>query len=212
MSRQRDQDFDGEPGEYEEEDDHPVLKPQPGKTLRVIDWMRALKLGLFYFPIAAVWSGIIAVFVATGITHNQDRSVAIAFAVFGIVLLLGLLAIVVHLIGVLLDPERDRLTYPTYFWRRSVPISEIRNANCETLIGHNPIGQGIFGLLIQTGSYGTSSGPKRKSRLPRVYVVDVSGDDFGRQIRFGARYKRNKFLSNLQAVAPGCKITRGSWY
>jgi hypothetical protein len=45
MSRQRDQDFDGELGEYEEEDDHPVLKPQPGKTLRVIDWMRALKLG-----------------------------------------------------------------------------------------------------------------------------------------------------------------------
>jgi hypothetical protein len=145
--------------------------------------------------------------------HAQSRSrLIIAFAVFAIGLLLGLLAIVVHLMGHVLDPKRDRLVYPAYIFRRSIPISEIRNANCETIMGHNPLGEAIVGLLIQTGSYGESSKPKRQKRLSRVYVVDVSGDDFGRQIRFGAKYKRNKFLSNLQAVAPDCKITRGSWY
>jgi hypothetical protein len=185
----------------------------PGKTLRMLDWIRAFKLVLFYVPLAGACCAL-AVFliwawVAQGHPDQDTRILfVIGFAIPAIAVL-SLLAIIVHFIGYVFDPAR-RLTYPTYVFRRSIPISEITDANCETLIGHNPLGQAAVGLLVQSGSYGKPK-PIQRTRPARIYVVDVSGEFGVRQMRFAAKYKRNQFLSNLRVVAPQCRITRWVW-
>jgi hypothetical protein len=195
-----------------DEDDHPVSRVRPGKTLRMIDWIRAFKLGLFYVPLAGACCALIALFIMSWGSHGhpdqESRAIVVAYSVALTGLLLGMVAIIVHFIGHVFDSARDRLTYPTYIFRRSIPISEITDANCETLIGHNPFGEAVVHLFFQTASYGKSTSTWWTPRLPRVYIADVSGDFGVRQIRFGARYKRNQFLRNLRAVAPRCKITR----
>jgi hypothetical protein len=192
-----------------DEDYHTLPTTRPGKTLRMIDWIRGFKLGLFYFPIVAACAAIVAFFIATSPGHlDQDRAILAAFAVLCTGLFLGLLAIIVHFIGHVFNPTHDRLTYPTYMFRRSIPISEITDANCETLVGHNPIGEAIVHFFFQSASIGKSTSTSRRPRLPRVYIADVSGDFGVRQIRFGAKYKRNQFLRNLRVTAPHCRITR----
>jgi hypothetical protein len=143
--------------------------PAANTKLRMVDWLRALKLGLIYFPIAAACSGIVFFLIFSFGSHGHpeqhSRAIAVGLVVALVGVLLGLVAIVVNLFGHVFDPARDRLTYPTYIFRRTIPISNITDANCETLIGHNPLGAAIVNLIFQRGSYGSGKplmeGPPR---------------------------------------------------
>jgi hypothetical protein len=100
-----------------EEDDNTASMSRPVKTLWMIDWIRGFKLGLFYVPLAGACCAFIAFFIMSWDSHGhpdqESRAIVVAYSVAFTGMLLGLVAIVVHFIGHVFDPARDRLTYPT---------------------------------------------------------------------------------------------------
>jgi hypothetical protein len=115
--------------------------------------------------------------------------------------------LVVNFMGYVFDPANDSLTYPVYLFRRTIQISQIRDANAETTTTRRSYNSNSYARLA--GDFGS----KRpvQTAVYRSHVVNISGDFGVRQMRFGARYKRDQFLSILRVAAPQCRITRGYW-
>ena len=116
--------------------------------------------------------------------------------------LISLAAMVQKLVGVVLDPAEGTVRFYSFWIRRRILLSEIRDANCE------------FGILVSpTSLWMTSSGGKGRGRSKpgqRTYMVNLSGDFGSRQVRFNHKRWRDRFLSVLRDHAPRCRITR--WF
>lgn len=189
----------------EEDDENEVQQsanPVPIKKIRMIDWIYAARLTIFTPLWCIVWlvAGKIA------ITDAPQFAFAI-FCLIPLTILATPLILVVNLIGYVFDIAKDTLTYPVFFFRRSIPISQMQDANSATITTER---------TYDTSSLARAAGdfsPKRpQTVIQRKYVVYVSGDFGARVMRFGARYKRDQFLSIVRGVAPQCRITRYPWY
>jgi hypothetical protein len=185
-----------QPEQDEEEDRYPG--PKTVKRIRMIDWIYACRLAL----ITPFWC---IVWFLGGYMASQSH--APNFVVTGIFLLIPLtisaipLVLIVNFMGYVFDPAQNSLRYPVFLLRRSIPISEIRDANAQTI------------TTKHTSDPGRVVGESRQQTVrSRRHLVNVSGDFGVRVMRFGARYKRDQFLSILRVVAPQCRITRGYWY
>ncbi|MCC8971208.1 hypothetical protein [Bradyrhizobium brasilense] len=93
---------------------------------------------------------------------------------------------------------RVQLSYPYYFLRRTVRLSEISDANCQTY--SKQVADLLSSILL--------GGNRRKTS--KHYVVNLSGDFGARRIVFRSKYKRDQFLSLIRAFAPQVRITRWS--
>ena len=155
---------------------------------RIVDWLRAGSL-----TIAVPLCGLLAMI----FLDHLFKSETVTTLTFLATLVLFPLTILTQFRGFLFDGPNDRLSYPVYFYRRSIPISEIRDANCQTVTQRYASNAGrVIG-----------EGPTSK-RTKRIYAVNISGDFGVRNLRFGAKYKRDQFLSGLRHIAPHCRITR----
>jgi hypothetical protein len=204
MARQREfqaVDLEDSEQEYTEPDEYDNLSSRgiSAKKLRMIDWIRALKL-IAVVPI--IW--IICALVVGFITPKQNVPLLMQSAI--IIALISIpITLVVNFMGYVFDPARNRLSYPVYVYRRSIPLSEITDANCEMIVKEHRI------LNAFNKSFGATYDGKRlyrKTGPARIYAVDVSGEFGVRQMRFGAKYKRNQFLGLLRKTVPQCRITR----
>lgn len=103
--------------------------------------------------------------------------------------------------GTVFDGSKDTLSYPMYVLRRSIRLSEIRDANVQTIT--KPALQ-MTNTIIGLISVGQIKGLGNTRRL----FVNLSGGFGARRIAFHTKYKRDQFLSLLRAHAPDCRITR----
>lgn len=121
--------------EYEEEQDGIALAK--GKT-RMVDWLQCCKL-----PVALSVIGFLVLYSVTGDLRGGSKSIAdfipktredAAIASLLVAyLILGPLAVWSQLMGTVFDRQRDTLSHPMYVLRRSVRLSEIRDANAQTV-------------------------------------------------------------------------------
>ncbi|MGE0289966.1 MAG: hypothetical protein AB7I42_27635 [Bradyrhizobium sp.] len=189
--------------EYEDERDETASAT--GKT-RMVDWLQCCKL-----PVAFSVIGFLALYSAIGNLRSgstsiadlipktrEDAAVAVLLAAY---LLLGPLAVWAQLMGTVFDGPRDTLSFPMYVLRRRVRLSEIRDANAQTIT--KPAFQ-MTNTIIGLISVGQIKGLGNTKR----YFVNLSGEFGSRRITFHAKYKRDQFLSLLRAYAPDCRITR----
>jgi|SRR5581483_12277482 len=178
----------------------------PNKTdkskVRMIDWLYGLQI-----TIAAPLSCFLIVLVGgvalDSMAPSYARIIGPWIAWPSLLAIIGSvpLALFANLMGYVFDPATDTLTYPAIMFRRSIAISETRDANAQTISSRHTIDLGP-----------AAEKNRRRTILKRLYRVNVSGDFGVRIMRFGARYKRDQFLSILHIVAPDCRITRGYWY
>lgn len=161
-----------------------------GAEYRMIDWIKAFSTvigAIILLPLAWIFANVIF------------HSPFISMIILSLLILLVPITAIVQFKGYLFDVARDALSYPVYVYRRTIPISEIRNANCQTISGRS------------TSDPGRIIGESRPiTSHYKYYLVNVSGDFGVRPITFGAKYKRDQFLSILRMVAPQCRITRWS--
>jgi hypothetical protein len=106
----------------------------------------------------------------------------------------------VHLSGYLFDASQNRLSYPMYVFRRSVSLSQVDDANCQTTFQR---------IRTDTRDFGEAGG-QVKERSVRRYHANLSGDFGARRVVFFSKYKRDQFLSLLRRYAPRARITRWS--
>jgi hypothetical protein len=105
----------------------------------------------------------------------------------------------VHLRGYVFDPARDALYYPMRILRRSLRLSQVTDANCQTVtkrIRSDPRSFGEIGSI--------------KTRIVTRYNANLSGEFGSRRVIFYSRYKRDQFISLLREYAPHVRITRWS--
>jgi hypothetical protein len=155
--------------------------------IRVIDWYRAISLTTTSIIIA-----VMLLFTTTDPKSVQFFSAAICF----IAIWLGW----VHFGGTVFDVKNDTLTFPTLLFSRSIPLSQIRDANAASLTRTYKV--------PNVALAGGGSGPKTQTVVHRVYAVDLSGNFGGRQVKFWSRKRRDQFLSVLRNLRPDCHITR----
>jgi hypothetical protein len=159
---------------------------------RVIDWTRSFFISVNF---------IVLMCLLPVLATETFKSPALALA-GGLVALAGFgIAATNHFRGTVLLPDKDQLSFPSFIiFRRSVPISEIRDANCEFSRSKFDARHFIELMLgYDLRKLGATGG---------TYAVNVSGDFGGRQLKFFSRKRRDHFLSILRNVAPGCRITR----
>jgi hypothetical protein len=156
---------------------------------RMIDWLQCWKTPAF-FGIASVLIPMMAF---------QGSPTAMDTAIFGCLLASVPWAIVSQLRGLYFDRGADKLSYPLYFFRRSVRLSEIADANCQTKPGHDD----PFSILVGLIGLRATDDPRSKR-----YIVNLSGDFGARRIVLHSKYKRDQFLSLVRSFAPECRITR----
>lgn len=187
----------------DDEDQYP--QQEEIKRIRMIDWIYACKQAIVTAFFCIPW------FIIGGLL--DDAMHAPKFVSMAVLLLIPLtilatpITLVVNLIGFVFDPAKNVLTYPAFIFRRSIPISEIRNANSETTTTRHTYDPGQYARLA--GDFGAK---QARTTVHRNHTVNLSGNFGVRIMRFGARYKRDQFLSILQMVAPQCRITRAPWY
>jgi hypothetical protein len=156
--------------------------------VRMIDWLQCWKTPVF-FGIASVLIPMMAF----------QGSPAMDTAIFSCLLASVPWAIVSQLRGLYFDRGADKLSYPLYFFRRSVRLSEIADANCQTKTGHDD----PFSILVGLIGLRATDNPRSKR-----YIVNLSGDFGARRIVLHSKYKRDEFLSLVRSFAPECRITR----
>ena len=165
-----------------------VLQPEKstpkGSTNRIIDWWRIGKATMNY----AIYLFASLIF-AGGAPHLILSALAVGTILF-------VHWMIVHSIGIVFDPDRDELCYPSFILRRSIPLSGITDANAQVVVRS----------LMSTLANGIGSGPK--SRPDKQYAVNLSGDFETRQVRFASRKRRDQFLSMIRRFAPHTHITR----
>jgi len=150
----------------------------PSKA-RVIDWYRAITLTTI--------TVVIGLFIFISAATSQPPHLRGGAELWSIAVSIALWLGWVHFGGAAFDVTQNTLTFPTVLFRRSVRLSEIRDANVANLA--------------------------RKFRGNRtttrwIYAVDLSGDFGGRQVKFWSRKRRDQFLSDLRHLCPKCRITR----
>jgi hypothetical protein len=155
-------------------------------VMRIIDWLRALNwvfgllFGAFLLSLPPVRQEA-PVFMTT---------LAVCF------LAVALWEAFIHFRGSYFDTDQNRLSFPTLLVRRSIPLSEISDANAEFIVKQ---------MWIPPSAYS-----KGGTKSHRIYAVNLSGDFGARQIKFWSRKRRDQFLSILRKVCPDCRITRWS--
>jgi hypothetical protein len=185
----------------------------PSRKIRMIDWIWACGLTIaapLTVGLGALAIGLVLAILVTSVGKDTIGGLAMRYTSAGVFVaciaaaaLSAPLAAIANFLGYVFDPTQDRMSFPTYVIRRSVPISEIRDANAETITTRRTFDPNKSARLAGDFSWK----PTRKVTT-RSHVVTVSGDFGVRIMRFGARYKRDQFLSILRAVAPQCRITR----
>jgi hypothetical protein len=164
---------------------HSVTKPK----YRMVDWLNVGRTVVFG-PILVL---VISLFASQLISSSLEILISVAAAIAYI------LAIVFELQGYLFDASTGRLTYPRFFFRRSIPISDIRNANCQTT--HK----------TETYDPGRIVGDSNPTRVRSItYAVNLSGEFGVRRVTCAGKYKRDQFIQLLQVTNPECRITRWS--
>ena len=157
---------------------------------RMVDWLQSWKAPIFIGGVVVVAS----FFLFQGNGPAINRMVWLAAFV-------GIWTLFVQLRGLYFDRAADRLSYPMLFFRRSIQLSKIDDANCQTKMGtDDPLSLAIK-LLGHT--------PTDKSESKR-YIVNMSGEFGARRVVFHSKYKRDQFLSLLRSFAPQARITRWS--
>ena len=172
----------------------------------MVDWLQCCKL-----PVVFSVFGFLVLYGFAGSLHSgstrmsdliprskEDAAVVILLVAY---LVLGPLAVWAQLMGTVFDGPRDTLSYPMYVLRRRVRLSQIRDANAQTIT--KPAFQ-MTNTIIGLISVGQIRGLGNTKR----YFVNLSGDFGARRIVFHTKYKRDQFLSLLRAYAPDCRITR----
>lgn len=115
--------------------------------------------------------------------------------------LIAFVALIQKLMGVKFDLQAGTIKFTTFWMRRRVFLSDIRDANCEFGIPLSPT-RLMFGLFGQKRLRG------RSEARQRTYMVNLSGPFGSRQLRFHHKRWRDRFLSILRDQAPRCRITR----
>lgn len=157
---------------------------------RMVDWLQSWKAPIL----------IGGVVIVAGFFLFQGNGPAINRMVW-LAAFVGIWTLFVQLRGLYFDRAADRLSYPMLLFRRSIQLSKIDDANCQTKKGtDDPLGLAIK-LLGHT--------PTDKSESKR-YIVNMSGEFGARRIIFHSKYKRDQFLSLLRSFAPQVRITRWS--
>jgi hypothetical protein len=155
--------------------------------IRVIDWYRAISL---------TTSPVIIAVVLSSATADPKSAQSFSAAVCFLAIWLGW----VHFSGTIFDVKNDTLTFPTFLFRRSISLSQIRDANAATLTRTYKIPNMALA--------GGGSGPKTQTVVHRIYAVNLSGNFGGRQLTLWSRKRRDQFLSVLRDVRPEVRITR----
>lgn len=186
---------------------------KPKRRIRMVDWILACELTIgapLIIGMGGLGVGLILTFLAALIGKGTIVAIAIGYVSLAILFscipaaALSLpLAAAANFMGYVFDPDQDRLSFPWYLLRRSILISEIRDANAETITTKHSYDPNTYARLA-----GDFSWKPTQTRTSRSHVVTVSGDFGVRIMRFGARYKRDQFLSILRAIAPQCRVTR----
>jgi hypothetical protein len=168
-------------------------------SFRVIDWYRATTL--------TVTPLILAFFIGLWLRDEANFSIwrslsspTFAEILLAAIVMLGLWLATVHFQGTIFDVADDALSFPTLLFRRSVRLSEIRDANVANLTRRF--------RMLNLALAGGGKGPTTRTSTQRIYAVDMSGDFGGRQVKFWSRKRRDQFLSNLRHLCPKCRITR----
>jgi hypothetical protein len=157
---------------------------------RMVDWLQSWKAPIFIGGVVIVAS----FFLFQGNGPAINRMVWLAAFV-------GIWTLSVQLRGLYFDRAADRLSYPMLFFRRSIQLSKIDDANCQTKMGTDDPLSFAIKLLGHT--------PTDKSESKR-YIVNMSGEFGARRVIFHSKYKRDQFLSLLRSFAPQVRITRWS--
>ncbi|WP_338692476.1 DUF4339 domain-containing protein [Bradyrhizobium sp. 26S5] len=180
----------------------------PPTTERMIDWTQCCKLpvtfsviGLFIlnyvFQQFAIEKKPLSTFFPT---TGPDLFVLLLAVTY---VMVGPVALISQLLGVTFNAAKDTLSYPLYVFRRKIRLSEIRDANSQTIT--KPAFQ-ITNTIIGMVSVGQIKGLGTTKR----YFANMSGDFGSRRIVFHTKSKRDQFFSLLRRYAPQCRITR--WY
>ncbi len=172
----------------EDEDDDPDASEQIAKLaepVRMVDWAQSWKAPFLVGGVVA-FGGVCLVF-GNGPAVNKAIWIGV---------LVGAWTLIVQLRGIYFNG--DRLSYPILFFRRSVRLSHIADANCQATSGEDDP------LSFVLSFFGTPNGSSRSKR----YTVNLSGDFGARRVIFHDKYKRDEFLSLLRRSAPNARITR----
>ncbi|HKU08838.1 MAG TPA: hypothetical protein VJR30_22450 [Bradyrhizobium sp.] len=173
----------------------------PRQAVRMVDWLQCIKL-----PVGLIFSPLIIIVALLFFVELSPRALsksqvdAIFYSSFALALL-GPISFIAQIRGFAFNGEQDRLSFPRYVLRRSIRLSEIHDANCQTTT--KPAFQ-ITNTIIGLVSVGNIKGLGTTKR----YFVNLSGDFGARRIVFHTKYKRDQFLSLLRGFAPQCRITR----
>ena len=194
MARKKTAGHDGEDWPVQEAQDEDGFEESPGvagSPRRIVDWKQLLLL-----PVQLAFLGVIVVMI---VGYGMKLP---TFAVILAILFVAAVpvAFVVNAKGVLLDPAADALSYPVYVFRRRIPLSAIRAANCENVTHRS-----------DTSMYARLVGEKGgRAQTSKTYHVNLSGDFESRRLVFTSKYKRDQFLAYLRDFVPRCRITRWS--
>jgi hypothetical protein len=159
-----------------------------GARYRIIDWARSLatSTGLLVLSVYSL--------LAVGSQPNRLwlACPVVLFATF-------VSATFVQFRGVVFDQSQNTLTFPILFSSRTIPLSEIRDANCH-----------LYGHFTLPGMSDPTTGKNYRGKKITKHVVNVSGPFGVRKLRFWSLARRDEFLSELKALVPTVRITRWS--
>lgn len=161
---------------------------RPRINRQIIDWPRAILLtflSLFLLPL-----------LITALANGDRLGNRIGLVVW---ILVTLAVVKSHFSGLVFDLDRDRLIFPTLLFRRSIRLSEIRDANAEYI--HRSGKADAFDTPINP------RGSKVTVQMP-IYAANLSGEFGARQVKFWSKKRRDQFLGALREVVPGVHITR----
>lgn len=162
----------------------------PEQKRRVIDWKQPL-----FYPIQTAFLGVVCSLIVGAGMHYPTLA---AFIMVGFLIAVPT-TLAVSLMGVVFDPQKGSLTYPVYIFRRSVPLSAIKAANCQNVTTKS-----------NTSQYAATVGEKGRTYFSKAYHVNLSGDFEARRLIFHSKYKRDQFLACLREFVPSCRVTRWS--
>ena len=177
------------------ENDQNARPLQATRRIRMLDWIYALKIVATVLLLC-----VIMLFILAGSPYG---ALVILLAIFTIPL-----CMIVNFMGYVFDPANDALRYPVFLIWCSIRLSQIKDVNAETITTSHTAEAGTLGNIDLGRLAGSSKiGPSRTVQRHR-HLVTLSGDFGVRVMRFGARYKRDQFLSILRSQAPRIRITR----
>jgi hypothetical protein len=175
----------------------------PNRSLfraRFVDWWKVVQISIA-LPFGIVIIPLLAEGLAGALPRETPKwlpGLAIILSVI-INFVLWIWGLVAQLIGYSIDTPQDRLAYPRYFFRRRVRISEIHDANAQTITSR------------RKSDYGRIVGDTRPTTtVSRTYQINLSGDFGLRHVAFSTKGRRDLFLSLLRQAVPTVRITRWS--